>query len=179
MCFSVLTSSPGPPPGASASRLAGRSGDLPSLPVRAELMTAWLSSPPVPASPYPWQAAGPPPDAHTHTSEDISNLTSCFQTSFTQCGILCVHFFFHCFIFPYRCWSSSIGFLVCLCVLCLPFAPYVHLQATLLLKCYTVMSLFLHELLNSRTSNEHFFLLCVFFSPFTLFLFLSSDTYFI
>lgn len=67
MCFSVLTSSPGPPPGASASRLAGRSGDLPSLPVRAELMTAWLSSPPVPASPYPWPAAGPPPDVHTHT----------------------------------------------------------------------------------------------------------------
>lgn len=59
-----LTSFPGPPPGASSSQHAGRSGDLPSQPVRAELTTAWLSSPPVPVSPSPWQQAGPPPKVY-------------------------------------------------------------------------------------------------------------------
>lgn len=65
--FCCLTSFPGPPPGASSSQHAGRSGDLPSRSVRAELTTAWLSSPPVPVSPSPWQQAGPPPDIHSAT----------------------------------------------------------------------------------------------------------------
>lgn len=64
--FCCLTSFPGPPPGASSSQHAGRSGDLPSQPVRAELTTAWLSSPPVPVSPSPWQQAGPPPKVLHH-----------------------------------------------------------------------------------------------------------------
>lgn len=65
--FCCLTSFPGPPPGASSSQHAGQSGDLPSQPVRAELMTTWLSSPPALVSPSPWQQAGPPPDIHIAT----------------------------------------------------------------------------------------------------------------
>lgn len=61
----ILTSSPGPPPGASCARLSVWSGGPLSQTGTAEWTKAWPSWTPALASPSP-SLIGAPPSVHTH-----------------------------------------------------------------------------------------------------------------